>query len=107
MALIDDQVNSWLKEKFLESSYYYPATMGDHDDIEIISADGSWECGCYSEYTRDDSFVLTATISTNGGNKTTTWDYGYWSSLPDFITELDEYIDGNDCRYAEDDEYYY
>lgn len=102
MALIDDQVNGWLKEKFLQSSDYYPATQGDSDQIEVVRAEGSWECGCYSEYTRDDSFILTATLKGSNGREFT-WNYGYWSSLPDFITELDEYIDGNDCRYAEDD----
>lgn len=99
---IDDQIKAWLKDKFLKSHNYYPATQGDPDDIEIVSVDKVWECGCYSEYTRDDNFTLVATMKGSGGREFV-WAYGSWGDLPQFIEELDEYIYGNECPYAEDD----
>lgn len=102
MALIDEQVNAWLIEKFLDSTKYSYSLHGDEDEISVIKADAAWECLCWSDWTRDDSFELTALLSTRAGE--VSFRYGAWAGLPQFIYELDEYINGNDCYY-ESEEY--
>lgn len=102
MALIDEKINAWLKEKFLGSYDYYPQTQGAPEYITVVKADAGWECGCYSEFTRSDSFVMTATLKGANGREFE-WRYGRWGNLPDFIQELDEYLYGDNCPYLEDD----
>jgi hypothetical protein len=101
MTALDEHVNEWLKEKFLQSSHYYPATMGEPEDISVLEADMGWECGCYSEFTRDDTFVFRAKIR-KGDGTVFEWSYGHWWDLPSFIEELDEYINDS-CPYSEED----
>lgn len=102
MATIDDKVADWLLEKFLWSRQYDKAKHGSIKNIRVLSVDTGWECGCYSEWTRDDSYVLTGRFTGDKGEFI--WSYGYWADLPSFIRELDDYINGNDCPYDEDDE---
>ncbi len=101
MGLIDDQVKGWLKEKFLASRSYSPETQGGPDDIEILSVDQYWSCGCYSEYTRDDTFMMAAQIKGADGREFT-WSYGVWADIPSFIEELYEYINNNECPYEDE-----
>lgn len=102
MSEIDEQIKGWLKEKFLASLDYHPETQGGPEYIEVVTVDTGWECGCYSEFTRDDSFVLTARLKASNGREFG-WRYGYWGDLPSFIRELDDYINGFDCPYDEED----
>lgn len=101
MAALDEQVNGWILEKFFESSRYEPTIHGEHDDVTVVAADMGWDCGCYSSWTRDDDFRVTAKLATKGGN--TEFTYGRWVDFPQFIEELDEYI--NRTCYYESEEY--
>jgi len=102
MTLIDEQVNGWMLEKFFDSSIYDPKVHGAPGDVSVITTDVGWICGCYSSWTRDDSFELTARLATRSGE--VDFNYGYWADCPRFIEELYEYINGNDCYY-ESEEY--
>jgi hypothetical protein len=101
-TLIDEQVNAWMKEMFLASGQYVPDLHGTPDQIRVIAADAGWECGCYSSWTRDDGFELEAKME--GAHGYFLYRYGRWADFPDFIHDLDEYINGNGCYY-ESDEY--
>lgn len=102
MALLDEKVEEWILQKFLRSTDYDRERHGPIPEIKVISVDGSWECCCYSEWTRDDEFILWAEFEGAGGRRFS-WNYGRWGGLPDLITELDEYVNGNECSYEEDD----
>lgn len=101
MAEIDDKVNEWMLEKFLGSSKYDKAKHGTIKNLHVLSVDMGWECGCYSEWTREDTFELTARFTGDKGEFN--WSYGYWADLPRFITELDDYINGRYCPYDEEE----
>jgi hypothetical protein len=103
MTGIDDQVNAWLLDRFLWSGDYDKSKHGTINSIEVVSVDMGWDCLCWSEWTRDDSFGLTGKFTSSGGDFT--WTYGRWGDLPQFIEELDEYAENGTCRYADDEEY--
>lgn len=103
----NELVNEFLFEKFKEQSRdLYRTWNFDKDDIlpgyekhkhlvdcettTIRNAECDLECGCYSCYTRDDAFEMTAHIGCDCGVELR-FVYGYMWNLPDFITELDEY----------------
>ena len=113
MAQIDEQVNGWILQKFFSlqprlyayhtSLGYNPEFHGPKDGITVVSADAGWECGCYSSWTRDDEYKVTAILQTSNGTQFE-FVYGSWGDFPDFIEELGDYIYGNDCYY-ESEEY--
>lgn len=71
-------------------------------NIRVLSVDMGWECGCWSEFTRNDQFEMVALLEGDKGQFT--YRYGRWGDLPSFIEELDEYINGDTCPYEEDDD---
>jgi hypothetical protein len=98
MAQIDEMINDWLLEKFFWSGQYDKAKHGTIKSVKVLSVDMGWDCGCYSEFTRDDSFELTGRFTSDRGEFT--WAYGRWGDLPTFIEELDAYQDRY-CPYDE------
>lgn len=96
--------NNWVLSKFMNSGYYDKSLHGDLIDLMIINIDSGWECGCYSEYTRDDRYMMTATIHTKAGE--VEFPYGSWGDLPKMILELQNMEDlAEVCsveRYEED-----
>ena len=101
MSDTDEMVKAWLLEKFLWSGQYDKARHGTIGSIRVLSVDMGWDCGCWSEWTRDDSFVLTGRFTSSAGEFT--WSYGRWGDLPQFIEELDEY-QKNYCPYDDEDD---
>lgn len=102
MTEIDRRIESWLLDKFLFSGDYDKSKHGTIRSIKVRSVDMGWECGCYSEWTRDDQFELTGLFDSSAGPFT--WTYGRWGDLPTFIEELSAYQDGPYCPYDEEDE---
>lgn len=113
MSRFDDAVDEFIIAQFMANegrlqryrkedvhNYNYQ-TDGGPSDITVLQADMGWECGCYSEFTRDDSFEITALIKTK--SREVRFIYGTWRDFPDFITKLDEYMEST-CSYDEDDE---
>jgi len=93
-------IEAWLLEKFFESGDYDKAKHGAAKSIKVMLVDMGWECGCWSEWTREDSFEMVGKfVGERGGF---TWKYGRWGDLPTFIEELDAYQD-RDCPYDEGD----
>lgn len=114
MSKFDKAVDDYIISKFMSNDgrlqgfeannayrYLYEAD-GSPSDITVIQADMGWDCGCYSSWTRDDSFEITALIKTK--SREVQFVYGRWSEFPDIITELSEYINNNECYY-ESEEY--
>nr|WSW58482.1 hypothetical protein OG513_07740 [Streptomyces sp. NBC_00998] len=110
---VDDLVNSWLLSMWLghsadESTYGAPTVRYDRrihgpvEDLRVITADAGWDCGCWSSWTREDSFQLTAQIHTSVG--VVDFTYGRWYDFPRFIQELHEYRVNSACRYEDGDE---
>ena len=108
----DELVSAWLITKWIDQSLqnvwpgartpYNPAVHGPVENLKVIAADAAWECGCYSEFTRDDQFILTAKIQTAAG--VIDYDYGCYGQLPDFIDELAEHVDNDTCPYENEDQ---
>ncbi|HEY6021915.1 MAG TPA: hypothetical protein VIY48_19225 [Candidatus Paceibacterota bacterium] len=101
----DKLVNAWLKEKFLAGDTwprYSPVDHGEPDEIEVIKTDMGWDCGCYSDYTRDDMFELVGSLRTPEGVSVSV-SYGRWGSLPRFIEELDAFKSNEVCPYEQED----
>lgn len=109
MSRFDDAVDEFIISKFMSNegrlqryhkddihNYNFEADGGP-SDIAVIQADMGWECGCYSSWTRDDSFEITALIKTK--SREVQFIYGTWAGFPDLITELDEYINNDTCYY--------
>ena len=106
MTDIDALVNAWILDKFLRGNIwgypaYDPKVHGPEEGVSVLSADTSWECGCYSEYTRDDDFTLVGKIqvwNVNGYPPTEiNYRYGGWYDMPDFFEELDTFRDTWEC----------
>lgn len=107
----DELVAAWALEKYKEKYKYYDNIdyfhkfnhLKDCATTKAIPMRFGWECGCYSEYTRDDGFETAFTISCDclvedffrysGGD----WD------LPDIIQQLEEYSYNLECPYWEED----
>lgn len=111
MTDIDRLVKDWILSKFLKGDTYslaYPygydeTVHGPKEDITVVAADGEWQCGCYSEYTRDDQFVMTATFMTKSGHFKAS--YGRWGDLPVFIEELASFEETWECSIEAFEEY--
>lgn len=102
MSEIDDLVNRWFLHEWTEGGAgmypkYRPLKYGELDELEVITTDGDWECGCYSSWTRDDRQILTAKIKTRAGEVEIR--YGTWEDFPDFVMRVIEFGDLEDsCR---------
>lgn len=81
---IDQLVCDFILDKYMEEKHD-PRTQGT---IEVLSVDTEWECGCYSEYTRDDQFVMTARLRDIDRDHEFDFAYGTWGDLPDMIAEI-------------------
>ncbi|AZU97200.1 hypothetical protein SEA_GILSON_143 [Streptomyces phage Gilson] len=90
----EDELPGYDKEKHLANC----------ETTSIRSAECEWSCGCYSCYTRDDSFDMSAHVGCDCGVEMR-WRYGYMYDLPNFITELDEYKNNEVCSHSDDCEY--
>ena len=96
----DELVRKWLYEKFC--SYYASRTdtylnpelkhLANCPEVQLSSLDHSWECDCYSSYTRDDQWQASCKISCTHGFETSFWTNAseYDHGLPDIIKELIE-----------------
>lgn len=105
MSDTDELVKRWLKDKFIEGGTfprYNPVEHGEPDEVELISSDMGWDCGCYSDYTRDDTFELTGVIKTADG-KEVPIRYGRYGDLPQFIEELEAFENNEVCPYEDPD----
>lgn len=60
-----------------------------------------WECGCYSEYTRDDNWTVHAYVTCSHGLFVQMFHYVDPYSLPEIIQELAESDEG--CAYDDPD----
>jgi len=71
---------------------------------QIYAVDHQWECGCYSEFTRDDNWMIHCRVSCKHGLMTDmrmsvdAWD------MPEILRELSELDAGDGCMY-DDPEY--
>src|SRR5690348_13785915 len=103
MDNVDEHIKELVKAKFLEDGYYYkPELDGSSDDISVLKTDMGWLCGCYSEYTRDDEFIVRAEVKTL--TRTVEFPWSSWSRMPEFLLELAYQIDNDGCPYDSDDE---
>ncbi len=113
----NELVNEFLMDKFRkEAKQKFRFGMGENDEypgydkekhlsrcesLSIQNVECDLLCGCYSCYTRDDSFEMTAHVGCGCGVEMR-WIYGWMYDLPDFITELDDYKDAMAKCYHDD-----
>jgi hypothetical protein len=101
----NDLVNEFLLEKFRKDMQrVYRIEVGGYEvpgydkekhlvkceTTSIRNVECGWSCGCYSCYTRDDYFEMSAHVGCDCGVEVR-FRYGYMYNLPEFIEELDEY----------------
>lgn len=104
MNSTDELVNAWLLQRFLDGATiprYHPVEHGEHDEISVQSADADWECNCYSDYTRDDQFVVEGVLKVKNGSLRIR--YGNYADFPVFIEELYAFQNNGVCQYEDED----
>lgn len=109
----DELVSAWALNKYRKDYRTYYAALEhfyDHHHLfncETVTATPvscGWECSCYSEYTRYDSFRTSFTISC-ACDVSIVFDvdtYNVWD-LPEILMELEEYESTQECPYWEDE----
>lgn len=96
----DEIVNRWFLTSWVSGDIsnmtppYHPDEHGELKDLRVVSMDTTWECGCYSEYTRDDNELMAASVKTKRGNIEV--HYGVWGQLPELINRLVDFGDLDD-----------
>lgn len=92
MSETDDLVNRWFLGEWVNGTTAYMTPGYDRNihgpvsDLEVISFDADWECGCYSSWTRDDQEVITSKVKTKSGVvRIRHWTYG---DMPELIERL-------------------
>ncbi|HEY6020049.1 MAG TPA: hypothetical protein VIY48_09150 [Candidatus Paceibacterota bacterium] len=105
MSRFDDAVDQFIVSRFVGNEGRFQYLDGEHkyrpdedglpSEITVLQADMGWDCGCYSSYTRDDTFEITALIKTK--SREIQFSYGNWGDFPSLITDLDEYINNYTC----------
>lgn len=107
----DELVNVWALGEYKSRYRYYTDTAYFHKYNHLITCPTvvaipksfGWECGCYSEYTRDDDFYTAFTITCDCGVEehfglsTSEWN------LPEILKQLDEYNNTQFCPYWNED----
>ncbi|HEY6020856.1 MAG TPA: hypothetical protein VIY48_13440 [Candidatus Paceibacterota bacterium] len=112
MTATDELVNKWFIERWtagagnMTGPCYDEKKHGPVAELQVITMDAGWDCYCYSEYTRDDVEVLTATVGTKSGDFNIR--YGVYGSLPSILEDLIDFGNLEDiCSverdYAEDE----
>lgn len=80
----DDLVAAWLLAKFRERNYTH---LSKCPEVVVRVAAHGWDCGCYSEYTRDDFWSISAALSCpHGAQAAFATDSSY--DLPDILEQL-------------------
>jgi len=103
----DELVEVWALGEYKSKYRYYSDTSYFHKYNHLIMCPTvkatpvrmGWECGCYSEYTRDDGFETAFTISCACGVE----DFfrlskGEWD-LPEILKQMEEYESTQFCPY--------
>ena len=106
----DELVELWALGEYKSKYQYYDNTDYFHKynhlimcpTVKALPINYEWECGCYSEYTRDDGFVTLFNIVCDCGVKDIFRRTGGDWDLPDIIRQLDEYQSTQECPYWED-----
>lgn len=90
----DELVARWFLKKFRDEGLLWD----DQDRVKHLKAckstqvtkcEHGWECGCYSEYARDDGWMVSAHLVCDHG-KTVYWglrEYR-WGNLPEILKEV-------------------
>lgn len=87
----DEYLREYILKRFYED---YPfAAPG----AVVKTADVEWDCGCYSEYTRDDEIRATAVVISDGREI----PLSYFYNLPQMI--LDMAGEQDNCQIEEDE----
>lgn len=92
MGSTDELVNRWFLSEWTQGEghgfypEYRPLKHGEVEELEVVTADGAWQCGCYSSWTRDDQQKLIAIVKTRHGEIEV--EYGVWGDFPDFVLRI-------------------
>lgn len=84
----DELLAAWALEKFRANELYQYNHLYSCPDAKATIKDSGWECGCYSDVTRDDDWHVEAVIScTHDESLETVW-YSGSTNLPTIIDEM-------------------
>lgn len=89
-TLVDDWIIETFREKFDNNNWGQDGNAQHlvRNGCYVIETDVSWECGCYSSWTRDDSKLMEARLGCRCCDRTYNWNYGYWYNMPEIIEEI-------------------
>lgn len=107
----DELVEVWALGEYKSKYRYYDNIDYFHKYNHLINCptvkatpvSAGWECCCYSEYTRDDGFETTFTISCACGVEDHFRRTGGDWDLPEIIRQMSEYSYNLECPYWEED----
>ena len=88
----DEHLKEYILKKFYED---YPQAM---PGAVVKTTDVYWECGCWSEYTRDDAIYAKAMLISGGREFAIEYSYDLPQMIRDMAGEQDN------CRIIEEDE---
>lgn len=106
---IDEAVNQVALDEFCRRFEYDSNLHGPREDLTISIKETYGECGCYSEYTRDDVLTTEFIVHTNAGDVSFNFTHGYMGlELSDAIEKYTEVPSIEDyCRIeGRGDDYY-
>lgn len=99
----NDYVNRWIIDKF-KAEYSTDGHLATCPSLKVVGCEHGYECNCYSEYTRDDEWTMTATLGCDHG-QTSVYRAFDWSSLPQVIEALrSDDLSVFECPYDDVDE---
>lgn len=99
--MTDRLVTNFIIAKFVQGDGHpkYDAKWhGPIEDITVLEPQAEWECGCYSDYTRDDQFVMRAKLGT-WVKHPIDFSYGTYGNLPEILRDLAEFEENLACPY--------
>lgn len=108
MIDVDDLINRWFLNEWVNGTTghmrpdYNSFIHGPLESLEVIAFDASWECGCYSSWTRDDQQVITSKVKTKSGNVDIRhWTYGDFPELIERLQIFGNLEDACDIEYRQ------
>ena len=107
----DELVNQWALEQFRRETqdWKWDNRMLRHlrecQEAKVVWCHHEWGCGCYSEYTRDDEWRITARLECPHEGKDWQFLEVRWGNLPEILEELRRLdAEGFECRGLGEDE---
>lgn len=95
---VDRMVEAWLLCEFrlIRPDHHLSSCLTAYATLQ---PETGWDCGCYSDYTRDDIFSLAYTVACEHGEIEKNYKTPPYKSPTDIYEKLDAFMENEDCPY--------